>query len=503
MSFRVKVPLHVLWEKQIKETKTKKYARDLADKENNRVYKWKLPPRQARARSGSVTSSTSYESTSSGARRIYNTRTQKRKNHGHLSPRKKMTPLVTGTSTLATNKVINLSNIDLTVPQLEVLDLGLNFSPTAKFDPFVAIKDLHLFARKILLIKFHHKNTINSNDMTLDMEEEMEALDALNALLLEQSSLPSKTLPSYLKDTNDVLRKMDGLQLEDNMVLVTCDIESLYTSIKHEDGLTAVEQFLMMSSQDDVFRKSTSTNSLLHFSSSHQSSLIWGIPVGQFLRMRQICSDEDSFEKQSTDLSMRFTERGYSSQSIERGYWRAKRTDRSKALNKLRPVTQEFEKMESQNFWDFSDQVEDSLLDELMRSIPDDFLNAFSVPALVCDTPGAEYSNTNEADAAVWDLAQDIIDVDLIPEPITSEHNQMSAEDLLYQTPTPRNSPVSRTPKKPRGPASKKGKACKVKPRRIVYTKENIPLLMGNLTEAPEAATAIIHPTSLVRKCIF
>ncbi|XP_069623817.1 uncharacterized protein [Ranitomeya imitator] len=168
--------------------------------------------------------------------------------------------------------------------------------------------------------------------------------------------------------------------------------------------------------------------------------------------------------------------------------------------------------MESQNFSAFSDLVEDSLLDEFIRNIPDDVdefirnipddvLSASSIPALECDTPGAAYSNTNEADAAVWDLTQDIIDVDLFPEPITSEHNQMSAEDLLYQTPTLRNSPVSRTPKKPRGPASKKGKACKVKPRRIVYTKENIPLLMEKLTEVPEAATAIIHPTSLAPKC--
>ncbi|XP_077137802.1 uncharacterized protein LOC143803929 [Ranitomeya variabilis] len=162
-----------------------------------------------------------------------------------------------------------------------------------------------------------------------------------------------ETLPSYLKDTNDVLRKMDGIQLEDNMVLVTCDIESLYTSIKHEDGLMAVEQFLTMSDQDvddlgfihtDVFRKPTSTNSLLHFSSSHQSSLIRGIPVGQFLRMRRICSDEESFEKQSRDLSRRFTERGYSSQAIERGYWRAKHTDRSRALNKQRSTTQDLDK---------------------------------------------------------------------------------------------------------------------------------------------------------------
>ncbi|XP_077125592.1 uncharacterized protein LOC143782242 [Ranitomeya variabilis] len=118
--------------------------------------------------------------------------------------------------------------------------------------------------------------------------------------------------------------------------------------------------------------------------------------------------------------------------------------------------------MESQNVSAFSSLLEETILDELVRNIPDDIFNICSVPALDsvpalgCDTAGAEYSIADEADA--WDFAQDIIDVDLIPEPDTSEHNQMIVEDLSYQTPTPRNSPVSRAPKKPRGAASKKGK---------------------------------------------
>lgn len=49
-----------------------------------------------------------------------------------------------------------------------------------------------------------------------------------------------ETLPSYLKDSSDVLRKMNDIQFDDDMILVTCDVESLYTSIKHCDGLEAV-----------------------------------------------------------------------------------------------------------------------------------------------------------------------------------------------------------------------------------------------------------------------
>ncbi|CAJ0923568.1 unnamed protein product [Ranitomeya imitator] len=63
-----------------------------------------------------------------------------------------------------------------------------------------------------------------------------------------------ETLPSFLKDTTDVLKKLDGLQLEENMALVTCDVESLYTSIRHQNGLEAVSYFLRNSDLDlDLF----------------------------------------------------------------------------------------------------------------------------------------------------------------------------------------------------------------------------------------------------------
>ncbi|XP_056423852.1 uncharacterized protein LOC130362821 [Hyla sarda] len=51
-------------------------------------------------------------------------------------------------------------------------------------------------------------------------------------------------LPSYIKDSNDVLRRLDGVQLDDNSYLVTCDVESLYTSIRHNDGIAATKFFL-------------------------------------------------------------------------------------------------------------------------------------------------------------------------------------------------------------------------------------------------------------------
>lgn len=56
-----------------------------------------------------------------------------------------------------------------------------------------------------------------------------------------------ETLLSFLKDTKDVLWKMEGMQLESDMILVTADVESLYTSIRHSDDIRAVQSFLFMS----------------------------------------------------------------------------------------------------------------------------------------------------------------------------------------------------------------------------------------------------------------
>ncbi|CAJ0941598.1 unnamed protein product, partial [Ranitomeya imitator] len=49
-------------------------------------------------------------------------------------------------------------------------------------------------------------------------------------------------LPSY--DTSDLLRKIDRVSLEENILLASIDVEALYSSIPHNKGLQAVEFFL-------------------------------------------------------------------------------------------------------------------------------------------------------------------------------------------------------------------------------------------------------------------
>lgn len=61
-----------------------------------------------------------------------------------------------------------------------------------------------------------------------------------------------------------------------------------------------------------TYRKTTAANTLLVADSHHPKSLIRGIPVGQFLRIRRNCSTEDDFRRESDSLYNHFRERGYS-----------------------------------------------------------------------------------------------------------------------------------------------------------------------------------------------
>ncbi|CAJ0950363.1 unnamed protein product [Ranitomeya imitator] len=82
----------------------------------------------------------------------------------------------------------------------------------------------------------------------------------------------------------------------------------------------------------DVYRKSTSVNALLHAGSAHNYSTVRAVPVGQFLRMRRICSTDNRFLAQAEDLRGRFEARGYSHRTIKRGFERARRTPRRDLL---------------------------------------------------------------------------------------------------------------------------------------------------------------------------
>lgn len=53
------------------------------------------------------------------------------------------------------------------------------------------------------------------------------------------------SLPSYIKDTLDLLKHIKGHNLPPGALLVTIDVEALYLSIPHEKGVQMARSFLM------------------------------------------------------------------------------------------------------------------------------------------------------------------------------------------------------------------------------------------------------------------
>ncbi|CAJ0960586.1 unnamed protein product [Ranitomeya imitator] len=394
-------------------------------------------------------------------------------------------------------EVINLSNHILSSDQLDVLQRGLTFSPTNKFDLFTATKDLYLFLRKLILKKLFEKD----GQLSISDDAEREALMALEDLLDEQTSGVVSTFPrdcrprstrfpplsacpaveivtkmvlqdfqkiptkrrkdnltskqrlaleqlqkyedivikpadkggnvvlwpsalyekeafKHLRDketykkldhnpTDAFSRELEGILVDahdrgiipkqqrgtamgaacapsfanlflgfwereifggggplaadhvqcwlryiDDLFIIwqgpdealhefmhqlnenTHNIKLMYQVSKTEVDFLDIkievdsDHYL----QTDVFRKSTSVNSLLHAESGHPYSTIKAIPVGQHLRMKRICSSTTKFEAQAADLKVRFQSRGYSNRSIRKGYLRAKYAPRDEFL---------------------------------------------------------------------------------------------------------------------------------------------------------------------------
>ena len=69
----------------------------------------------------------------------------------------------------------------------------------------------------------------------------------------------SQKVKSYIKDTNNFLRKLDALpSLPEDTILCTIDVVGLYPNISHEDGLLAMRKAL-----DEREDKTASTYSLI------------------------------------------------------------------------------------------------------------------------------------------------------------------------------------------------------------------------------------------------
>ncbi|XP_077135735.1 uncharacterized protein LOC143793041 [Ranitomeya variabilis] len=185
------------WANEIQATKTKKFQRDVEDKRLSRVYRWRNSNERSRPQfrgsSYSRSRSTSIKSNFSGDEELISKNPKLSGASGGTSSFKRTTrqtaksKINSGMSADSQGglQVVNLSSYKLTDFQLKLLSKGFSFSPTNSFHFFTAVKDLHLFSRKLLLKKLHHKR----NSCEPMSETERETLQNLEDLLDEQRDL--------------------------------------------------------------------------------------------------------------------------------------------------------------------------------------------------------------------------------------------------------------------------------------------------------------------------
>ena len=53
-----------------------------------------------------------------------------------------------------------------------------------------------------------------------------------------------KSLPSYLKDTLQLINELKEISVEPDTILVTVDVKSLYSCIPHDEGIAACKEAL-------------------------------------------------------------------------------------------------------------------------------------------------------------------------------------------------------------------------------------------------------------------
>ncbi|XP_071982900.1 peroxisomal membrane protein PMP34 isoform X2 [Engystomops pustulosus] len=150
-----------------------------------------------------------------------------------------------------------------------------------------------------------------------------------------------------------LIEQLEDIEVEAGTLLVTMDVESLYTNIAHDVGIKAVTYHLDKQTNSDhmsvefldlklyihqrkirtsLFRKKTATNNILHFESFHPHHQKKAIPYSQFLRLKRNCSNHEDYKIHANELTTRLRARGYPKKIISQAYMRAKGRERSTLL---------------------------------------------------------------------------------------------------------------------------------------------------------------------------
>ena len=99
----------------------------------------------------------------------------------------------------------------------------------------------------------------------------------------------------------------------------------------------------------DIFYKDTDTNSYVRYEPAHPPSCKKGIPFSQFLRLRRICNNDQTFERRSDEMCEFFSLRGFPVNIIKNSLRKASKFTQSEGINKRKnlnnsgvPLTMKF-----------------------------------------------------------------------------------------------------------------------------------------------------------------
>ncbi|CAJ0966093.1 unnamed protein product [Ranitomeya imitator] len=174
----------------------------------------------------------------------------------------------------------------------------------------------------------------------------------------------ASSLPSFIRDSSHFIGMCDQVVLPTNFLLVTCDVESLYSNIGHKDGVEAIAYFLDKKTSMDrghdsflldltSFSRSPSPlvippfwtceyshmNNIWRLISSEslrQRMRFWNFPASTLGTQRRNCTLDTDFTIRARELLDRFRHRGYPKRVISTAYQRAKAQDQRSLLSSKR-----------------------------------------------------------------------------------------------------------------------------------------------------------------------
>ena len=100
------------------------------------------------------------------------------------------------------------------------------------------------------------------------------------------------------------------------------EVNFLDVTVKLQNGVVST----------DLYSKPTDKHQYLFYTSCHPNSCKKGIPFGQALRLRRICSQDTLFEKRAKELTSYLVERGYDERFVTKEVDRARRIPRADTL---------------------------------------------------------------------------------------------------------------------------------------------------------------------------